>query len=202
MQLRQEFVGAVYTWFWLNDLISTTWELIFVSVNVVQLAIVGYRNAMMTFSPEERAFYNLMVPSLEPHQVRKLLRIAEWRRAESGDLLIEQGALNPFLIFIRSGKVDILHEGKLVGSCDGGSLIGEISAASEEPTTATVVVREAVEYLAFERDALRKLKRSDPAIGQAIENCSRESLKNKLVRMNVAAATSGASDRDSVAAPR
>src|SRR5262245_51584217 len=47
-------VGAVYTWFWLNDLISTTWELIFVSVNVVQLAIVGYRNAVMTFSPEER----------------------------------------------------------------------------------------------------------------------------------------------------
>ena len=69
-------VGAVYTWFWLNDPISTTWEIIFVSVNIVQLAIAGYRNAVLTFSPDERAFYNLMVPSLEPHQVRRLLRIA------------------------------------------------------------------------------------------------------------------------------
>ena len=107
-------VGAVYTWFWLNDPISTTWEIIFVSVNIVQLAIAGYRNAVLTFSPDERAFYNLMVPSLEPHQVRRLLRIAEWRRAESGDRLIEQGSVNPHLIFIRSGKVEILHEGKLV----------------------------------------------------------------------------------------
>lgn len=190
-------VGAVYTWFWLNDPISTTWELIFVSVNVAQLTIAGYRNAMMTFSPDERAFYNLMVPSLEPHQVRRLLRIAEWRRAEPGDRLIEQGSMNPYLIFIRSGRVDILHERKLVGFCDGGSLVGEISAVSEEPATATVVVREPVQYLAFERNALRKLKRSDSAIGQAIENCSRESLKNKLVQMNVATATTDASDKDS-----
>jgi len=188
-------VGAVYTWFWLNDPISTTWEIIFVSVNIVQLAIAGYRNAVLTFSPDERAFYNLMVPSLEPHQVRRLLRIAEWRRAESGDRLIEQGSMNPHLIFVRSGKVEILHEGKLVGFCGAGSLVGEISAADEEPATATVTVSEEVQYLAFDRDALRKLKRSDPIIGQAIENCSRESLKNKLVQMNVAAAATSASER-------
>lgn len=185
-------VGAVYTWFWLNDPISTTWEVIFVSVNVVQLAIASYRNAVLTFSPEERAFYDLMVPSLEPHQVRRLLATAEWRRADAGDRLMEQGAMNPNLIFIRSGKVDVLHEGKQVGTCGGGSLVGEISAVTDEPATATVVVSEPVQYLAFEREALRKLKRSDPVIGQAIDNCSRESLRKKLVQMNVAAATTGA----------
>ena len=181
-------VGAAYTWFWLNDPISTTWELIFVSVNVVQISIASYRNAKMTFTPEEREFYRLMVPSLEPHQVRRLLRIAEWRHTEPGARLIEQGKLATHLIFIRSGEVEILHEGVKVGSCGRGSLLGEISIANDDPATATAVAVEPVQYLAIEKHALRKLRRSDPAISLAMENCTRESLRTKLVQMNVAAA--------------
>jgi CRP-like cAMP-binding protein len=181
-------IGAIYTWFWLGDPISTTWELIFVAVNIVQIVLAGYRNAVMTFNPEERVFYSLVVPSLEPHQVRSLLRIGEWRRAEPGALLLKQGAVASHLVFIRSGLVQILHEGTVVGSCSSGSLVGEISVANDEPATATVVVRENVQYFAIEKAALRKLKKSDTDIAQAIENCSRENLRNKLVRMNVAAA--------------
>lgn len=181
-------VGSAYTWFWLNDPISTIWELIFVGVNVVQISIASYRNAMMKFSPEEREFYRLMVPSLEPHQVRRLLRVAEWRHTEEGARLIEQGKLATHLIFVRSGEIEILHEGARVGSCGRGSLLGEISVANDEPATATAVAIEPVQYLAIEKNALRKIRRSDPAISLAMENCTRESLRTKLVRMNVAAA--------------
>ena len=181
-------VGAIYTWFWLNDPISTTWELIFVAVNIVQISLASYRNAVMTFSPDERIFYRLMVPSLEPQQVRRLLRIAEWRRAEPGARLIEQGAVASHLIFIRSRHANILHDEVKVGSCGVGSLLAEISIANDEPATATAVATEPVQYLAIEKAALRKIRKSDPLIAQAIENCTRESLGNKLVQMNVAAA--------------
>ena len=181
-------VGAIYTWFWLNDPISTSWEFIFVTVNIVQIALASYRNAMLTFSPEDRIFHRLMVPTLEPHQVRSLLKIAEWRQAEPGTRLIEQGVIASHLVFLRSGEVSILHEGKFVGSCGGGTLVAEISIANEEPATATVIVTERAHYLAIEKRALQKLKKSDPEIREAIENCSRESLRNKLVQMNVAAA--------------
>jgi CRP-like cAMP-binding protein len=181
-------VGAIYTWFWLGDPISTTWELIFVAVNVVQIMLASYRNAVMTFNPDERVFYNLVVPSLEPHQVRNLLRIGEWRRAETGTRLLEQGAVASHLIFIRSGLVQIQHEGRMVGTCGSGSLVGEISVANDEPATATAVVSTDVQYFAIEKIALRRLKKSDPAIAQAIESCSRQNLRNKLVQMNVAAA--------------
>jgi len=181
-------VGAIYTWFWLNDPISTTWELIFVAVNIVQISLASYRNAVMTFSPDERIFYRLMVPSLEPQQVRRLLRIAEWRHAEPGAYLIEQGAVASHLIFIRSGQANILHEGVKVGTCGAGSLLAEISIANDEPATASAVAIEPVQYLAIEKTALRKIRKSDSLIALAIENCTRESLRNKLVQMNVAAA--------------
>lgn len=181
-------VGAIYAWFWLGDPISTTWELIFVGVNIVQIALASYRNAVMTFTPEERVFYSLVVPSLEPHQVRNLLRIGQWHRAEPGQPLLQQGLAASHLIFIKSGDVDILHDGKVVGKSGSGTLIGEISVATGEPATASAVVGEAAHYFAIEKESLRKLKKADPKIAHAIEACSRENLKNKLVQMNIAVA--------------
>jgi CRP-like cAMP-binding protein len=145
----------------------------------------------MKFDPEERIFYQLMVPSLEPHQVRRLLKIGEWRRAEPGTPLIAQGIPASHLIFIKSGQVQVRHENAPVATCSAGSLLGEISVATDEPATATAVAIEPVHYLAFEKVALRKLKKSDPIIAQAIENCSRENLRTKLVSMNVAVADGG-----------
>src|SRR5262249_54147941 len=148
--------------------------------------LVSYRNATSVFSREEQSFYDFVVPALEPHQVRRILSIGEWREAPPGTRLIEQGSIVSHLIFIRSGRVDILYHGKAISSCGPGQLIGEISAVGEEtvPATASAVVADTVRYLALERSILQKVKDSDPSIGRAIEVCSRRSLRDKLVEMN------------------
>jgi CRP-like cAMP-binding protein len=180
-------VGAVYAWFWLHDPISTTWEIMFTLVNVAQISLASYRNAIASFSPEEEAFYHSVVPSLEPHQVRRLLRIAQWRQSGPGTRLTEQGVVAPHFIYIRSGQVSILYDGKVVGSCGPGKLIGEISVAAGEPATATAVTTDTVHYLAIERTALQKLRKSAPDVWQAIDHCVRRNLQDKLVQMNAAA---------------
>src|SRR5262245_36059744 len=182
-------VGATYAWFRLHDPISTIWEVMFTIVNILQISLVSYRNATSKFNAEEQAFYDFVVPTLEPYQVRRLLSIGEWREAPSGTQLIEQGNIVSHLIFISSGHVDILYHGTVITHCGAGQLIGEISAVGMEmvPATASAIVSASVRYLALERSALQKIKASDPSIGRAIEICSRRSLRDKLVEMNTLA---------------
>jgi CRP-like cAMP-binding protein len=161
----------------------------FTLVNIVQISLASYRNATTIFTSEEQAFYDFVVPALEPYQVRRLLRVGEWHDAAPGTQLIEQGSVVSHLIFISSGKVDILYHGTALSSCGAGQLVGEISAVGTEmvPATASAVVSESIRYLALERGALERVKNSDPSILRAIEVCSRRSLRDKLMEMNALA---------------
>jgi CRP-like cAMP-binding protein len=180
-------VGTAYTFFWLNDLVSTFWEAVFTLVNIVQVTLITYRNMRANFTADERAFYDAVVASLEPHQARKLMRIGSWRDADAGFELTRQGVVVPHLYFIKSGEVTVLVDGTPIGIVRSGSLIGEISIATGDPATATVTANGPIHYLALERRALHKLMSSDPEIERAIEDCNRRNLRDKLVQMNVAA---------------
>lgn len=176
--------GGIYDYFWLNDPVGTFWEATFTSVNVVQLALVGYANMLARFNDEERDFYTQFVAQLEPYQVRRILRTGVWLDAGPGTALACQGEIVSHLIFLTSGKCDVLVKDQSVGRCNAGSVIGEISFRSGKGATATVVAMEPVHYLALERNGLHKLVKADPEIAHAIENVSTQALEYKLVGMN------------------
>jgi hypothetical protein len=179
--------GAVYAYFWLNDPVCTFWETAFTLVNVVQIALITYRNMLARFNEDERAFYTQLVSELAPHQVRRLLRRGYWLDAAAGTRLTRQGEVVSHLIFLKSGRADVLVDKRRVGSCNAGSLIGEISIRSGAPATATVVATEPIRYLSLDRKELHTIMRSDPEIERAIDRVSQQSLEFKLVRMNKAA---------------
>jgi len=180
-------VGVAYSFFWLNDPVGTFWEAAFGMVNVVQIGLITYRSRRAKFSDDERAFHRQLVPLLGPYELRALLRVATWRNAEPGTELTRRGEPVSHLMFLISGQARVLVEGKSVGTCSAGSLVGEISILRGGPATATVVAREPVRYLALERGALEKLMKSHSEIDQAINHCNQKNLEMKLVRMNKAA---------------
>jgi CRP-like cAMP-binding protein len=77
-------------------------------------------------------------------------------------------------------------DGKQVGKCNEGDLIGEIGIRTGKVATATVVASASIRYLALERDALRGLMKADPEVALAIDVSNRQDLESKLVRMNEA----------------
>ena len=178
--------GASYSFFWLSDPVGTFWELAFTLINVVQIALIAHRNRMAHFNDEERAFYAQVVPTLEPYQVRRLMRAGVWLDAHPGTELIRQGEPASHLIFLRSGEVTVLVNGSQVGVCTEGNLIGEISIRTGKLATATVIANASVRYLALERDALHRLMKADPEIALAIDVSNRMDLESKLIRMNEA----------------
>jgi CRP-like cAMP-binding protein len=176
--------GVMYAVFWLSDPVITFLESVFTLVNVVQILVIMYRNHLARFSEEERMFYDGIVPELEPHQALRLLRVGEWRDAKPGAELIRQGQPVSHLLFLRSGKVSVMVDNKLIGTCVGGSLIGEIGIATNAPATATIVVVEPVRYLAFERETLQKVMHADPEIASAMDHGNLRNLEKKLANMN------------------
>lgn len=176
--------GGIYDYFWLNDPVGTFWEAAFTSVNLAQIMRIVYENVSVRLNHEERDFHTQFLSSLAPYQVRRVLRTGLWLNAEAGVPITRQGEIISHLIFLKSGKCDVLVDDISVGQCNAGSMIGEISFRSGEGATATVLAAEPVRYLALERNGLQKLVKADPEISHAIEDVSTHSLEYKLARMN------------------
>jgi CRP-like cAMP-binding protein len=171
-----------------DDLNSLFWEAMFVLTNVAQLGIIAYRNRKAHFTPEELAFYDIVVPTLERWQARRLLRIGRWLEAAPGTVLSREGEVVRNLVFLLSGEVDITVGEEKVGHCGPGCFVGEISASTGGPATATAIARTPIRYLAFERIALMKTLKASNEIGQALELAFRHGLRDKLTRANQAMA--------------
>ena len=174
--------GFIYSLWWLHDPVGIFWETVFTLVNIVQLALIKYRNFAARFSEDDRDFYDRVFPHLEPWQMRRLLKTGKWLNAEPGKELTRQGELVSHLCYLNSGRLDVLVGGQTVGGCDPKTLIGEISIASGQPATATVVAREPIHYLALEREALHKLMKADAEIAHAVERSLRRNLETTLIQ--------------------
>ena len=190
LAIASGIAGFIYSAWWLHDPVGIFWEITFTLVKVVQLALIKYRNFAARFSVDDRDFYDRVFPQLEPHQMRRLLKTGHWLTAPAGTILTQQGLLVPHLCYLHSGNLEVRVNDGPVGTCDPKSLIGEISIASGQPATATVVARDEIHYLALERAALHKLMKADAEIAHAVERSLRRNLETVLIQ-RTKPATSG-----------
>jgi hypothetical protein len=173
--------GAAYFFLWLNDPIGMTWELAFTAVNVFQVGLIVFRNMTIRLNDENARFYADVVPDLEPHQVGRIMKAGTWRDILAGAALMRQGEFVPSLIYLGSGTADVFVDGHSVARCGAGSLVGEISIASDRPATATVLAAEPARCLFLPRASLQALMKADPEIARAVQASLRKNLESKLV---------------------
>lgn len=182
LAIASGIAGFIYSTWWLHDPVGIFWETVFTLVNVVQLALIKYRNFIARFSADDLDFYTRIFPKLEPWQMRRLLKTGRWLQAAPGTELTRQGELVSHLCYLNSGRLDVLVHGQAVGVCEPKSLIGEISIANGQPATATVIAREPIHYLALERAALHRLMKADTEIAHAVESSLRRNLETTLIQ--------------------
>jgi len=182
LAIASGLAGLIYSACWLHDPVGVFWEITFTLVNVVQLAVIKYRNFAARFSDTDRDFYTRIFPQLEPHQMRRLLKTGQWLTAPAGTELTHQDAVVSHLCYLYSGNLEVVVNDFPVGVCTAKSLIGEISIASGQPASATVVARDEIHYLALEREALHKLMKADAEIAHAVERSLRRNLETTLIQ--------------------
>src|SRR5262245_48971356 len=103
-----------------------SWQSLFLTVNLVQIAILILERRPVFLGDEELAIYRSVFRSLRPREFMKLLSVAEWKKAKPGEILLEQGKPIPALILISTGGGTVKLDGRHVAEIASGQFVGEM----------------------------------------------------------------------------
>ena len=177
-------VSALYGYFFLLDFVTVFWEVIFVSVNLIQLLILEIENRRAKFSEDEQKFIEAVVPQVEKAHAKRLLKLAKHVEFEAGSVLTQEGKPVEKLLFLIRGAVRIDKEGSMVGVCGHDDFIGEIGFMLNTNATATSVVTNSSRAISFDFEALHNLLYKHPDLRHALESSFNRNLVGKLVKSN------------------
>ena len=98
---------------------------------------------------------------LDDAQIARLLKAADWRDAQPGEMLTKQDHAVDSLFFLCSGRASVEVNGSFETYLEKGSFIGEIAYLTGNLATATVVIDEPSRVLAFSKMRMAKITSRD-----------------------------------------
>lgn len=170
--------------FMIANPVGAFWDALLVLVNLVQLSIMAYHTRMAVFSPEEREFWQKVLPGLNRADARRLLNLGLWIDGAPGVELTHEGQPVERLHYLMSGEAEVYADGHAVAVCRDHSFVGEMTSLTGDPATASVILSKPSRYLSIEADAMRKLVRSNAQVRQALEAAFTRNMREKLVVSN------------------
>lgn len=133
---------------------------------------------------EDDPMLRLALSGLNDTQISRLMKAAEVKECDSGDVLTRQKKPVNSLYFLYAGRVNVEVDGKTVAALDNGAFIGEIAYLTGKPATATVVVDKPSRVLTFSRSRLNKVIAEDPQISGIIYELLGRDLARKMGQVN------------------
>lgn len=144
------------------------WDTVFVTINLVQLAILLRDRLSLKLSKEERVYLKPVLERLDKAQIARLLRTGGWKTLEPGAVITQEGEAVADLVLICAGRAEVKVRDTVLAHVGPGVYIGEIAFTTGRPATATVTVSETCRILALDQKKLRQLCAQDREIASAI----------------------------------
>ncbi|MCA1557455.1 MAG: popeye domain-containing protein, partial [Acidobacteria bacterium] len=158
------------------------WNILFILINGVQIALIIKERQGVEFSEEEKELYETIFKSFAPFEFMKLLRLGKWLDAKKGEqLAVEQKPLDSVML-IYNCLVSVEVKAQSLAELKDGSFIGEMSFIRGGAATATVRVLKPTRYLSWSKKDLRKLLHRNPTMKFAMQSVFSTDLTNKLMR--------------------
>jgi hypothetical protein len=161
-------------------LFSLLGEITWATISLIGLVRLYVVHKYFSLTDDEQAAAARLVPGLAKDRVRKLLALGAWRDEPPGTVLTRKGEPTTHLVYVADGLCHIELDGALVATIGPGGLIAELTYASGEPATATVIVETPSRILAFDRGALDGFLRRNDDIRIALEQSVAGDLRHKL----------------------
>lgn len=158
------------------------WNLVFLAVNCVQLALIVYDRRKITFSAEQKELFETIFLRFSPIEFLKLMRLSQWQEAPASTQLTTEGEPVSQILLIYSGEAGVYVKDKKVNTLKDGDFIGEMSFLSEQDATATVRLEHNSRYLVWDKSVLSQLLQRNPNLRFAMQALIGEDLTRKLRR--------------------
>lgn len=150
------------------------------AVNLMMIFVVITERTTFSMSAAMTELYR-MFPLLSPGQFRKLHRLADHGKAETGRVLTTEGEHLDRLYFISHGSVDVEKGGEVV-PVPAPAFIGEIAFITNNPASATVRTREETQMISWDHATLESLFRQRPALKVAVSALLNTDLAHKVAK--------------------
>lgn len=158
------------------------WNILFMVINVVQIAIIIKERSGIDFTDEEKELHDTLFKNFAPFEFMKLMRIGKWLEAKQGQVLaVEQQPLDSVML-IYNGRVGVETKGEQVAQLKDGNFIGEVSFISGGAATATVRTLEPTRYLSWLKTDIKQLLNRNPSMRLAMQGMLSTDLSKKLAR--------------------
>jgi len=159
------------------------WNLVFVSINIIQIAILLVERRPVKLSDAEQRLYEQVFRRLTRREVYKLFKLAQWNKASAGDILVQQDMHLDSLMLINKGVASVNVQGDEVAKLDEGHFVGEMSYITGGKTSATVIANNDLEYVTWPTGTLEPFLRKHKDLRVALNAIIGVDLAGKLSRI-------------------
>jgi len=174
--MSQQPSGPVWT--------TMGWDAVFVTINLVQLAILVRDRLSLKLTKEERVYLAPVLERLDKAQIARMLRTGSWKTLEAGTVLTAENAAVEDLVLLCSGRAEVRVRDTVVAHIGPGSFIGEVAFTTGRAATASVSITETSRVLALNQARLKQLCTQDRQIASAIYHLVGGGLADKMHASN------------------
>jgi len=136
------------------------------------------------FVDEEEAMRASFLSALPRSAARQFIDQGLWLHGDAGEILTREGEPVANLYYLLSGEAQVTSQGRQVGTCRAGDLIGEATILSGDAATATVTLSGPATFWCASTTALRLFLDDHDGFRVAIERSLASAVKDKLRAAN------------------
>ncbi|GAA0337980.1 hypothetical protein GCM10009087_55570 [Sphingomonas oligophenolica] len=166
------------------DIATIAWMVVLLGAWLVLLWSDRVSELRGRFTAEEEAMRSTFLGALPRSAARQFIDQGLWLRGDAGEVLTREGAPVPNLYYLASGEARVTSQGRPVGVCRAGDLIGEATILSGEPATATVTLNAAASFWCAPTTTLRRFLDDHDGLRAAVERSFAAAVKDKLRAAN------------------
>lgn len=104
------------------------WSLVFIALNVYWICRLLLERRPIKLTEEEQRLCHLVFRTLTPRKMLKLLKLARWENAGTGECFTKQGKALDRIMVIYSGKACVEVDGETVDELQAGEFIGDMAS--------------------------------------------------------------------------
>ncbi|MEO7691122.1 MAG: cyclic nucleotide-binding domain-containing protein [Sphingomonas sp.] len=167
-----------------SDLATISWMGLLLAIWLVMLWGDRTHQGKIRFTDDEEAMRTGFLSALPRSAARQFIDQGLWLSGTAGEVLTREGEPVDNLYYLLSGDAEATSQGRQVGTCRAGDLIGEATILSGDAATATVTLNGPATFWCASTTALRRFLDDHDGLRVAIERSLASAVKDKLRAAN------------------